>query len=37
MIASHGKSLIVELNVQLSHEFDIKDLGRATKILGMEI
>jgi hypothetical protein len=37
LIASHDKSLIVELKAQLSHEFDIKDLGSAKKILGMEI
>jgi hypothetical protein len=37
LIASHDKSLIVELNAQLSHEFDMKDLGLAKKILGMEI
>ena len=37
LIASHDKSLIVELKAQLSHEFDTKDLGPAKKILGMEI
>jgi hypothetical protein len=37
LIASHDKSLIVELKAQLSHEFDMKDLGPAKKILGMEI
>jgi hypothetical protein len=37
LIASHDKSLIDELKAQLSHEFDMKDLGPAKKILGMEI
>jgi hypothetical protein len=37
LIASHDKSLIVELKAHLSHEFDMKDLGPAKKILGMEI
>jgi hypothetical protein len=37
LIASHDKWLIVELKAQLSHEFDMKDLGPAKKILGMEI
>jgi hypothetical protein len=37
LIASHEKSLIVELKAQLSHEFDMKDLGPAKKNLGMEI
>ena len=37
LIAYHDNSLIDELKIQLSHEFDIKDLGRATKILRMEI
>jgi hypothetical protein len=37
LIASHDKSLIVELKAQLSHEFDMKDLRPAKKILGMEI
>jgi hypothetical protein len=37
LIASHDKSLIVELKAQLSHDFDMKDLGPAKKILGMEI
>ena len=37
LIASHEKSLIVELKAQLSHEFHMKDLGPAKKILGMEI
>jgi hypothetical protein len=37
LIASHDKLLIVELKVQFSHEFDMKDLGQKKKILGMEI
>jgi hypothetical protein len=37
LIASHEKSLIDELKAQLNHEFDMKDLGPAKKILGMEI
>jgi hypothetical protein len=37
LIASHDKPLIVELKAQLSHEFDMKDLGPAEKILAMEI
>jgi hypothetical protein len=37
LIAYHEKSLIVELKAQLSHEFDMKDLGSTNKILGMEI
>jgi hypothetical protein len=37
LIASHDKSLIVELKAQLSHEFDMKDLGPVKKILVMEI
>jgi hypothetical protein len=37
LIASHDKSLIVELKAQLSHEFDMKDLRSAKKIIGMEI
>jgi hypothetical protein len=37
LIASHDKSLIVELKAQLSHEFDMKDFGSTKKILGMEI
>ena len=37
LIASHEKSLIIELEAQLSHEFDMKDLRPAKKILGMGI
>ena len=37
LIASHDKSLINQLKTQLSHEFEMKDLGPAKKILGMEI
>lgn len=37
LIASRDKSLISRLKVQLSNEFDMKDLGEAKKILGMEI
>jgi hypothetical protein len=37
LIASHDKSLIAELKAQLSHEFDMKDLGPAKKILGTGI
>jgi hypothetical protein len=37
LIASHDKSLIVELKAQVSHEFDMKDFGSTKKILGMEI
>jgi hypothetical protein len=37
LIASCDKSLIRELETQLSNEFDTKKLGAAKKILGMEI
>ena len=37
LIASRDKFLIDELKAQLSHEFEMKDLGPAKKILGMEI
>jgi hypothetical protein len=37
LVTFHDKSLIVELKAQLSHEFDMKDLGLAKKILGIEI
>jgi hypothetical protein len=37
LIVSHDKSLIDELKAQLSHEFDMKYLGLAKKILGIEI
>jgi hypothetical protein len=34
LIACHDKSLLDELNAQLSHEFDMKDLGSTKKVLG---
>jgi hypothetical protein len=37
LIAYHDNSLIDELKIQLSHEFDMKDIGSANKILEMEI
>jgi len=37
LIASMDKSLIGKLKSQLSDEFEMKDLGIAKKILGMEI
>jgi hypothetical protein len=37
LIASHDNSLIDKLKAQLNHEFDMKDLRSAKKILGMEI
>jgi hypothetical protein len=37
LIGFHDKSLVNELNSQLSHEFDMKDLGSANKIRTMEI
>jgi hypothetical protein len=37
LIASHDKSLIDELKTQLSHEFDMNDLGSEKKVLGTEI
>jgi len=37
LIASRDKSLIKKLKTQLSNEFDMKELGAAKKILGMEI
>jgi len=37
LIASKDKSLISKLKSQLSKEFEMKDLGTAKKILGMEI
>jgi reverse transcriptase-like protein len=37
LIASRDKSLINNLKSQLSKEFEMKDLGAARKILGMEI
>ena len=36
LIASNDKSLISRLKSQLSNEFEMKDLGAAKKILGME-
>jgi len=37
LIAAKDKSEIAKLKAQLSSEFDMKDLGAAKKILGMEI
>ena len=37
LIASKSKVEIDRLKAQLSSEFDMKDLGEAKKILGMEI
>jgi len=37
LIAARDKSLVNKLKAQLSSEFDMKDLGPAEKILGMEI
>lgn len=37
LIACRDMSRITELKVELSREFDMKDLGAAQKILGMEI
>ena len=37
LIAAKGKREITTLKAQLSSEFDMKDLGAAKKILGMEI
>lgn len=37
LIASRDKSLIKKLKTELSNEFDMKELGAAKKILGMEI
>jgi hypothetical protein len=37
LIASHEKSLVTELKAQRSHEFNMKDLGLANKILRMKI
>jgi len=37
LIASKYKSLISKLKSQLGREFEMKDLGAAKKILGMEI
>ena len=37
LVASISRSAIDELKVQLSNEFEMKDLGEAKRILGMEI
>jgi len=37
LIAAREKSLVKKLKAQLSSHFDMKDLGPAKKILGMEI
>ena len=37
LIASKDKSLINNLKSQLNDEFEMKDLGAAKKMLGMEI
>nr|KYP53356.1 Retrovirus-related Pol polyprotein from transposon TNT 1-94 [Cajanus cajan] len=37
LIASRDKSLISKLKAQLNNEFEMKELGAAKKILGMEI
>ena len=37
LIAAKDKSEIVKLKAQLSKEFEMKDLGAAKKILGVEI
>ena len=37
LIASKGKDQIVKLKKQLNKKFEIKDLGEAKKILGVEI
>ncbi|KAK9715445.1 hypothetical protein RND81_06G165700 [Saponaria officinalis] len=37
LIAARDKTLVNKLKAQLSSEFDMKDLGPAKKILGMEI
>jgi len=37
LFASNDKSLISKLKSQLNNEFEMKDLGVAKKILGMEI
>ncbi|KAE9617992.1 putative RNA-directed DNA polymerase [Lupinus albus] len=37
LIASRNKSLIRKLKTQLNNEFEMKELGAAKKILGMEI
>ena len=37
LIASKSKNEIEKLKTQLNQEFEMKDLGEAKKILGMEI
>ena len=37
LVTSSSRSAIDELKVQLSNEFEMKDLGEAKRILGMEI
>ena len=37
LIVAHDISLINDLKAQLKSEFEMKDLGAAKKILGMEI
>ena len=37
LIAAKDKREIERVKIQLSREFDMKDLGAAKKILGMEI
>ena len=37
LIASKNKDEIEKLKTQLNQEFEMKDLGEAKKILGMEI
>ena len=37
LIAAKDKSEIAKLKAQLSKEFEMKDLGAAKKIVGMEI
>ena len=36
-IASRSRSAIDKLKKHLSFEFEMKDLGEATKVIGMEI
>jgi len=37
LIAVRNKTHVLKLKAQLKKEFDMKDLGEAKKILGMEI
>ena len=37
LIASKSRSVTVKLKKDLSTEFEMKDLGKAKKVLGMEI